>query len=80
MGSAGVASIVAHVTFWILVGWGLVAEELRPAIGGTFVALWLAGLAVAPYVPLGEALVPSYVAVLDIVLVFLLFGGDVRRR
>jgi hypothetical protein len=42
-----------------------------------FVVLWLAGLFGLPYLPLGASMFSSFVAVLDIVLVFLIFKGDV---
>jgi hypothetical protein len=43
-----------------------------------FLALWAAGLYGLPYLPNGAALFSSFVAVLDIGLVFLIFKGDVR--
>jgi len=42
--------------------------------------LWVAGAAGLPYVPYApaRAMFSSYVAVLDIALVFIIFKGDVR--
>jgi len=40
--------------------------------------LWAAGLFVQRLVPVGFLLFPSYVAILDIVLVLLVFKADVR--
>jgi hypothetical protein len=66
------------VTFWILLAWGWVTGDLGVTGRVAFVGLWCAGLFLLPYVPNGGALFAPYVAVLDIVLVFLLFKGDVR--
>jgi hypothetical protein len=43
-----------------------------------FLFLWVAGLVGLPYVPYGAALFSPFVAVLDIVLVFMIMEGDVR--
>ena len=42
-----------------------------------FLCLWVAALFGLPYVPYGAALFSSFVAVLDIVLVLVIFEGDV---
>ncbi len=80
MGSAAVAGWIAHIAFWTLLIYGTVAGELtaRRAIG--FTALWLAGLIGLPHVPYepARAMFASFVAVLDIALVFVIFKGDVR--
>ena len=43
-----------------------------------FAALWLAGYLLLRTLPQGVPLFVSYVAVLDIALVFAVFRGDVR--
>jgi hypothetical protein len=43
-----------------------------------FLLIWIAGLYGLPHIPFGEALFSSFVAILDIALVFLIFKGDVR--
>ena len=53
-------------------------DELGVKGIAVFVALWVAGLYGLPYVPSVEAMFSSFVAVLDIALVFLIFKGDVR--
>lgn len=79
IGSPAVASLIAHVTFWVLMGWGLLGEELSRGAAAAFVGLWLAGMFGLPYVPYyGDFLFSPYVAVLDIVLVFMIFKGDIR--
>ena len=78
--SAGAAALVAHVTFWALLAYGFIAGELGRAGVILFVVLWMVGWLGLPRVPYepAHAMFPSYVAVLDIALVFLIAKGDVR--
>jgi hypothetical protein len=76
MGSASIAAWIAHVTFWLLLGCGWFWDELGLRGVGIFLVLWLAGLFVLPLTPVGGALFPSFVAILDVALVFLIFKGD----
>jgi hypothetical protein len=78
MGSPAVAAWIAHLTFWGLLVYGWMRDELGVKGIAVFVALWVAGLYGLPYVPSVEAMFSSFVAVLDIALVFLIFKGDVR--
>jgi len=78
--SSGIAALIAHVTFWPLLAYGWFREDLGPVGAAVFLALWAAGFFGLPYLAPGIALFPSYVAVLDVVLVFLVFKGDVRLR
>ena len=78
MGSAAVASWTAHLVFWGLVVWGLVSGQLAKGRAAVFVILWFVAPLGLPYVPYGSALFPSLVALFDIVLVFMIFKGDVR--
>lgn len=81
MDSATIAAFIAHFTFWVLLPYGWFWEEITSRGVAVFLALWVAGLYGLPYLlPYGAAGFSSYVAVLDIVLVFLLFKGDVRLR
>ena len=77
MGSAAVAGWIAHVAFWTLVIVGAWSEDLSPRLIATFVILWLAGWVGLPYIPYGAGLFMSYVAVLDLVLVFIVLKSDV---
>lgn len=78
MGSAGIAGWIAHIAFWVLLPCGWLWDELgAPAVAG-FLFLWLVGLFGLPYLPFGGSLSTSFVAVLDITLVFIIFKGDVR--
>ena len=78
MGSPAIGAWVAHLAFWILTGWGLFTGELSPRAAAVFLLLWLAGFFGLPYAPYGAALFAPFVAVLDIVLVIMVFKGDVR--
>jgi len=72
------AALVAHVGFWLLLAYGWFWDEIGPRGIAVFVMLWLAGMFGLRVVPYGGGLFPSFVAVLDIALVFLIFKGDVR--
>jgi len=76
--SAGVAAWIAHLTFWGLIPYGLIRDQIGLKGIAVFVLLWIAGLFGLPYLPYGAAMFSSFVAVLDIALVFLIFKGDVR--
>jgi hypothetical protein len=78
MGSALIASWIAHAAFWMLLVYGWMWDEIGPRGAAVFLTLWVAGLAGLPLI-LGEAApFSSFVAVLDIALVFLIFKGDLR--
>jgi hypothetical protein len=77
--SAGIAAWVAHVAFWILLSYGWFFDELEPRGIAAFVALWLAGWIGLPYLgSVAAGMFFSWVALLDVVLVFLIFKGDIR--
>jgi hypothetical protein len=76
--SAGIAALIAHAAFWVLLVYGWFWGDLGPRGIAVFVLLWLAGRLGLPMLPYGAAMFPSWVAVLDIALVFLIFKGDVR--
>ena len=78
MGSPAVASWIAHLVFWGLIAWGLVSGELGKGRAAVFVLGWFVLPVGLAYVPYGRALFPSLVAVTDIVLVFMIFKGDLR--
>ena len=78
MGSAGIATLLSHTAFWILLLCGWLSEELGLRWIGVFLVMWLVGLVGLPYLPYGKAMFPPYVALLDVALVFAIFKGDVR--
>jgi hypothetical protein len=78
VGSPGIGAVVSQVTFWSLLVTGIVNGALTKRGAAIFVLLWAAG-----YIGLSRIawwtgpLATSWVAVLDIVLVFIVFKGDV---
>jgi hypothetical protein len=78
IGSASVAAWIAHLAFWILLIWGCVFGELRAKGLAIFVLLWFGGSYGLPLLhPYGATLFSSYVAVLDVILVLMIFKGDI---
>ena len=78
--SSTVAALLAHGAFWFLLVYGWFWDELCPRGIAVFLLLWLAGMFGLRSVSYGAALFPSFVAVLDIALVFAIFKGDVYLR
>lgn len=80
IGSPLVAAWIAHAAFWFLLLYGLAWGELDRKRAGVFLLLWLTGWIGLPHVPYApaRAMFSSFVAVLDIVLVFAIFKSDVR--
>ncbi len=77
MGSTAIAGWIAHVAFWTLVILGAWSEDLQPKRIAAFLILWLIGLFGLPLVPYGAGMFTSYVAVLDVALVFIVLKSDV---
>lgn len=78
--SSALAALVAHVVFWVLLAYGWATEHL--SVRGLVVAvlIWIAALVGLPslsWTPAAD-MVSSVVAVLDIVLVLIIFKGDLR--
>ena len=75
---SGLAALIAHVSFWVLLPYGWFFEEIGPRGLVVFLTLWLAGYFGLSLIPFAALVFPSWVAILDIVLVFIIFKGDVR--
>ncbi len=75
---SGVAALIAHLCFWVLLPYGWFFEEIGPRGLAVFPGVWLGGYVGLPLLPSGALLFSSWVAVLDIALVFMIFKGDVR--
>lgn len=73
VGSAGIGTAIAHVVFWVLTVRAWIAAGPRTA--AIFVGLWLAGYVGLPLVG-GGLFFASWVAVLDIAIVLVVFKGD----
>jgi hypothetical protein len=78
MGSPAVAWWIGQAVFWGGLLWGYACHELSVGASVVFLLLWLAGLVGLPYAHNGSAFFSPYVAIVDIVLVFVVFKGDVK--
>jgi hypothetical protein len=77
MGSPAVAAWIAQIAFVVLIVAGRAELGLKRI--AIFSLLWLAGFFARSFLgAYGPGLFPPYVAVLDIVLVFLVYHGDVK--
>lgn len=76
VGSAAIGYWIAHAAFWILLAIG--ATVLRVRHIAIFIALWLAGYLGLRELQTGSSWFMSYVAVLDVALVLIVFKGDLR--
>ena len=76
-GAPLVAGWIADIAFWVLIVRGLISGELGRGATVAFIVLWLAGAFGLSYVPYGDVLYIPFVAILDIVLVFIIEDGDV---
>ena len=73
------AAWIAEATFFVLLTFGMVSRELSRAGLVAFIVLWLVGYFGLPALSsLGGLFVTSYVAILDIALVFIILKGDLR--
>jgi hypothetical protein len=78
-GAPVIAAAITQAGFWILLALGVYYGELRVRGVLAFVGLWLLGSLMIPRLSTNSAFfVPSWVAALDIVLVFLVFRRDIR--
>jgi len=80
IGSPVVGAVIALWGFWVLLLTGILRGEIGVKGIAVFLSLWLMGLVGLPHAPYPPAhgMFPSWVAVLDIALVFTIFKGDVR--
>lgn len=76
--SAGIGWWIAHGTFWLLLLYGWFWEELGPKGIVAFLVLWAVGMFALRWIPQGDDMFFSWVALLDVALVFVIFKGDVR--
>ena len=70
--------MIAHFAFWILLVWGWWFGDLSGKRVGIFVGVWIAGAVGLGYVPMGGLFFVGWVAILDVVLVFLVAKGDIK--
>jgi hypothetical protein len=77
MGSAAIGGLIAHAAFWILLVRGYVSDEIGVRGCAIAIALWTIGYFALPRLPYAPPF-GTYIAIIDIALVFLIFKGDVR--
>ncbi len=70
------AGMLAAGLFWGLLGHAWWAAKLTHRTGLFFVLLWTAGMVGFPYLAIGRGAFTVWVALLDIVLIFLVFKRD----
>jgi hypothetical protein len=76
---SGIPAVVAQLVFWVLLAVGLAFGQLSKTRAAVFVGLWLIGSFGLPRLAWwASSLVTSWIAILDIVLVFMVLKGDVR--
>lgn len=80
-GSPLVVHLIAQTAFWLLLLVGVWNDAVSRVAAVVFVTLWFVGYAGVPRLaPWAAPLAMSWVAVLDIVLVLMVFKGDVPLR
>ena len=79
MGSPAIAGWIALLAFSCLLGWGFVTEELSRKAVATFLVLGVLAWMGLPRLSLsGGYLVTPALAVLDVLLVLMVFKRDIR--
>ena len=76
--SVAIARLIAHLTFLCLLLLGWFSGELSRRAATVMVGLWVAGYVASTLITPLDLLMTSYVAILDIVLVLMIFKGDVN--
>jgi hypothetical protein len=77
IGSAAVGAWIALVLFWLLIVWSWAFDEMPLRGRAIFVGLWFGSNLVLRAWNASEFF-PPFVAVLDVVLVLIVFKGDIR--
>jgi hypothetical protein len=76
--TSATAAWVAHAIFWALLIGGVWSGELGKKTAAAILMIWIAGWLGSSHVPYGPAVFPSFVALLAVALVLLVFKGDLR--
>ena len=76
IGSPQIGWWIAHITFWVLLA--LAARDGRWRTIGVIAVLWIAGYLASGQIAAISLFFTSYVAVLDIALVFIVLKRDIR--
>ena len=76
IGSLSIGYWIAHGVLWLLAVFAASTLGVRRA--AIFIVLWVAGYVASMWMSQGAMLFTSYVALLDIGLVLMVFKGDIR--
>jgi hypothetical protein len=74
----GLGELIVQAVFWAALGIGWFADELSTRAALIFMILWATGYTMAAYAPQGGFLFMSFLAVLDLVLVAMVFKENIR--
>jgi hypothetical protein len=78
IGTPLIAAWIGRIAFWCLIPWGLASGELGMKGSAVFLALWLVAYIGFDYLPVPYgAMFPSFVAILDVALVLIIFKRDI---
>ena len=78
MSRLSLLGILAAGLFWVLLAYGWWQAELTKRTIAVFVVLWAAGMAGFPYLPIGRGAFVGFVALMDVVLILMVFKKDIR--
>ena len=71
-------ALLPHLVFWAVIGAGWWLYELSYRQIAIFVALWIVAITFVPTLPAGGLWMTAVVAIMDVVLILMVFKGDVR--
>ena len=71
-------ALLPQILFLVLMVAGWYLGRLRSPQIVTLLVVWLAGLLAAGLLPLEPSLFTAYVALVDVVLILVIFRGDIR--
>ena len=75
--SAAIGALAAQIVFWAVLFIGWVTDELSPRESVLFAVVWIAAYVASAHLPQGDYQFSSFVALLDVVLVLLVFRGNI---
>ena len=78
MGTIGAAAVAAKLAFVVLLALGVARGDLSYRIAAVIVLVAVAVIVGLPLLPSGGPLVITALAIIDIVLVLVVFKGDIR--
>jgi hypothetical protein len=76
----GATDMIAFIAFWVLLATGLHGKELSTKDVLAFVTICGVGYLVLSSLAISDGIDVIFLVILDLVLVFKVFGGDIRLR